>query len=114
MAMLQTAPTNLAPALRRCTFLGLENLLVGYSGRTPSDLKYWDARLKDTIAPSFADSEESLEALKEDRQGLGVLRERPIGEFLDSSAIVRTHNWPSDCGTPGKSRYQDLAGTSAL
>ena len=62
-------------------------------------LKYWDARLKDAIAPSFADSEERLEALREDRQGLGVLRERTTGELLDSSVIVRTHNWPSDLGT---------------
>jgi uncharacterized membrane protein len=37
-------------------------------------LKYWDGRLKATIARSFADSEERMEALKEDRQGLGVPR----------------------------------------
>ncbi len=42
-------------------------------------LKYWDARLKATIARSFAGSEEKLEALKEDRQGLGVPRQRPSG-----------------------------------
>ncbi len=42
-------------------------------------LKYWDARLKATIARSFAGSEEKSEALKEDRQGLGVPRQRPSG-----------------------------------
>jgi uncharacterized membrane protein len=40
-------------------------------------LKSWDARLKATIARSFAGSEERMEALKEDRQGLGVPRQRP-------------------------------------
>jgi uncharacterized membrane protein len=37
-------------------------------------LKHWDSRLKVTIARSFADGEERLEALEEDRQGLGVPR----------------------------------------
>jgi hypothetical protein len=80
--------------------------------RRPS-LKYWDARLKDTIAPSFADSEERLEALTEDRQELGVLRERPTGEFLDSSVIVRTHNWPSDRGTLVNRVNQEFAQLNA-
>ena len=38
-------------------------------------VKHWDSRLKVTIARSFADSEERLEALEEDRQGLGVPRQ---------------------------------------
>ena len=38
-------------------------------------LKYWDSRLKTTIARSFADGEERLDASKEDRQGFGVPRE---------------------------------------
>jgi len=42
-------------------------------------LKYWHARLKATIARSFADSEERMEALSEDRQGLGVPRQPPSG-----------------------------------
>jgi uncharacterized membrane protein len=37
-------------------------------------VKYWNARLKATIERSFADSEQRMEALKEDRQGLGVPR----------------------------------------
>ena len=46
-----------------------------WSTRTaPLDLKYWNGRLKATIARSFADSEQKMEALKEDRQGLGVPR----------------------------------------
>ena len=38
-------------------------------------LKYWDSRLKTTIARSFADGEERLDASKEDRQGFGVPRQ---------------------------------------
>jgi uncharacterized membrane protein len=38
-------------------------------------LRYWDARLKATIARSFTASEERLEALQEDRQGLGMPRQ---------------------------------------
>ena len=38
-------------------------------------LKYWDGRLKSTIARSFIDGEERLDASKEDRQGFGVSRQ---------------------------------------
>src|SRR5271157_187055 len=38
-------------------------------------LAYWGARLKTTIARSFADGEERLDASKEDRQGFGVPRQ---------------------------------------
>ena len=38
-------------------------------------LEYWGARLKTTIARSFADGEERLDASKEDRQGFGVPRQ---------------------------------------
>jgi uncharacterized membrane protein len=38
-------------------------------------LRYWDGRLKATIARSFADGEERLDASKEDRQGFGVPRQ---------------------------------------
>jgi uncharacterized membrane protein len=41
-------------------------------------LKYWDARLKTTIARSFADGEERMDASREDRQGLGVPRQPPF------------------------------------
>jgi hypothetical protein len=40
-------------------------------GRRPG-LSYWQQRLNATIARSFADGEERIEALKEDRQGLGA------------------------------------------
>jgi uncharacterized membrane protein len=46
-----------------------------------STLEYWNARLKATIARSFADSEGRMEASREDRQGLGVPRQRPSGTF---------------------------------
>lgn len=39
-------------------------------------LTYWEGRLRATIARSFADGEERLEASIKDRQGLGVPRER--------------------------------------
>jgi uncharacterized membrane protein len=38
-------------------------------------LRYWDARLKASIARAFTASEERLEALQEDRQGLGMPRQ---------------------------------------
>ena len=37
-------------------------------------LEFWDARLKAIIARSFADSEERIDASKQDRQGLGAPR----------------------------------------
>src|SRR4051812_15348147 len=43
-------------------------------------LAYWDERLKGTIARSFSDSEERLDASKEDRQGLGIPREHAANE----------------------------------
>ena len=42
-------------------------------------LKYWDSRLKTTIARSFADGEERLDASKEDRQGFGIPRQHSSG-----------------------------------
>jgi len=40
-------------------------------------LQYWSGRLKAAIARSFVDNEQRVEALKEDRQGLGVPRHEP-------------------------------------
>jgi len=44
-----------------------------------STLKYWETRLKATIARSFPDNEERMEATREDRQGIGAPRQRPSG-----------------------------------
>ncbi len=44
--------------------------------RRPSVL-YWRGRLQATITRSFVDNEQRMEALKEDRQGLGVPRHEP-------------------------------------
>jgi uncharacterized membrane protein len=44
-------------------------------------LRYWDARLKAIVARSFPDGEERLEASREDRQGLGVPRDRGSANF---------------------------------
>ncbi len=43
--------------------------------RRRATLKYWEGRLKSTIARSFTDGEERLDASKEDRQGFGVPRQ---------------------------------------
>ena len=40
-------------------------------------LYYWEARLKATIARSFLDGDERIDASEEDRQGLGVPRQQP-------------------------------------
>ena len=54
-------------------------LVADLIGALPKDrrpaLAYWDARLKSTIARSFADGEERLDASKQDRQGLGIPRQ---------------------------------------
>ncbi|HTS17374.1 MAG TPA: DUF2254 domain-containing protein [Verrucomicrobiae bacterium] len=39
-------------------------------------IRYWQRRLESTVARSFPDGEERMEASKEDRQGLGVPRDR--------------------------------------
>jgi hypothetical protein len=88
MAMLQTVPTNLAPALRNSTFSKSRESADKVSRKNAVRASNTDARLKDTIARSFADSEERLEALKEDHQGFGALRQRSTGKFLDSSVIA--------------------------
>jgi len=56
-------------------------------------LEHWDARLKATIARSFANSEERLEASQEDRQGLGVPRQHsPVAVAVTANeAITRKH-----------------------
>jgi uncharacterized membrane protein len=57
------------------------NALIADLGRAlPEErraaLAYWDKRLKATIARSFSDGEERLDASKEDRQGLGIPRQQ--------------------------------------
>ena len=58
----------------------LNALINDLIARVPQErrpaLRHWDMRLKATIARSFPDGEERLEALKEDRQGLGIPSER--------------------------------------
>ncbi|MGB7731263.1 MAG: DUF2254 domain-containing protein [Candidatus Acidiferrum sp.] len=64
--------------MRRMNALVTDLTLSVPEERRPT-LKYWDARLKATITRSFIASEERLEALKEDRQGLGIPRPSPHG-----------------------------------
>jgi uncharacterized membrane protein len=44
-----------------------------------STLGYWETRLKAKVARSFPDNEERMEAMREDRQGLGAPRQHPSG-----------------------------------
>jgi uncharacterized membrane protein len=64
---------NSVQVVRRMNALVSDLSHVLSEERLPA-LRYWRARLKSTIARSFADGEERLEASKEDRQGLGVPR----------------------------------------
>ena len=64
--------------MRRMNALVTDLSLAVPDERRPK-LKYWDGRLKATIARSFADSEQRMEALREDRQGLGVPRHHAPG-----------------------------------
>jgi uncharacterized membrane protein len=59
--------------MRRMNALVAE-LILALPEKRHLALQYWDAQLKASIARSFADSEERLQALKEDRQGLGAPR----------------------------------------
>jgi uncharacterized membrane protein len=64
--------------MRRMNALVTDLAQVVPEERRPT-LKYWDTRLKATVARSFADNEERMEATREDRQGLGTSRQRPSG-----------------------------------
>jgi uncharacterized membrane protein len=74
-------------ALDEITFYGatsvqvmrrMNALVADLSRAVPDDrrsgLAYWDARVKSTIRRAYADEEERGEAMREDRQGLGVPR----------------------------------------
>jgi uncharacterized membrane protein len=57
--------------MRRMNALVKDLALAVPKERRPK-IEYWDGRLKAVIARSFMDGEARLEALKDDRQGLGV------------------------------------------
>ena len=57
--------------MRRMNALISDLIAVVPEDRRPG-LAYWQERLKATIARSFTDGEERMEAPKEDRQGLGA------------------------------------------
>ena len=65
--------------MRRMNALVAELILALPEKRHPA-LQYWDAQLKASIARSFADSEERLQASKEDRQGFGAPRRHTSGD----------------------------------
>jgi uncharacterized membrane protein len=62
--------------MRRMNAL-VADLTVAVPDERRPTLRYWDGRLKAVIARSFPDGEERQDALKEDRQGLGVPRQLP-------------------------------------
>jgi uncharacterized membrane protein len=64
---------NSVQVMRRMNALVSDLIPAVPEERRPA-LRHWDVRLKASIARSFADGEERLEALKEDRQGLGIPR----------------------------------------
>jgi len=64
--------------MRRMNALVTDLRQVVPEERRPT-LRYWETRLKATVARSFADNEERMEATREDRQGLGAPRLRPSG-----------------------------------
>jgi uncharacterized membrane protein len=64
---------NSVQVMRRMNALVSDLIPAVPEERRPA-LRHWDVRLKASIARSFADGEERLEASKEDRQGLGIPR----------------------------------------
>ena len=60
--------------MRRMNAL-VADLTLAVPEQRRATLKYIDVRLKTTIARSFTDREERLDASKEDRQGFGVPRQ---------------------------------------
>jgi uncharacterized membrane protein len=62
--------------MRRMNALVKDLALVVPKERRPK-IEYWDGRLKAVIARSFVDGEARLEALRDDRQGLGVPSDVP-------------------------------------
>ncbi len=63
-----------AQVLRRMNAL-VADLTRAVPEERRATLKHWNGRLKTTIARSFADNEERLDASTEDRQGFGVPRQ---------------------------------------
>ena len=64
--------------MRRINALVADLTLAVPEERRPA-LRYWDARLEAIITRSFPEKEERLEAMKEDRQGLGTPRQQHLG-----------------------------------
>jgi uncharacterized membrane protein len=66
---------NSVQVMRRMNAL-ISDLVLAVPEERRLALRYWDKRLKATIKRSFADGEEQADASQEDRQGLGVPRQR--------------------------------------
>ena len=64
---------NSVQVMRRMLALISEMVSV-LPGERHRALKYWQQRLESTIERSFGDAEDKLDALAEDRQGLGISR----------------------------------------
>jgi uncharacterized membrane protein len=66
---------NSVQVMRRMNAL-VDDLIPVVPEERRAVLRHWQARLKASIARSFADEEEKLEASVPDRQGLGISRQR--------------------------------------
>lgn len=66
---------NSLQVMRRMTALASDLIAVLPEERRPA-LRYWQQRLQGTVARSFQDADDKLEASIEDRQGLGTTRSR--------------------------------------
>lgn len=66
---------NSVQVMRRMNAL-ISDLIPAVPDVRRAALKHWRKRLQDTVARSFTEGEERIEASSEDRQGLGVPRQR--------------------------------------
>jgi uncharacterized membrane protein len=72
---------NSVQVMRRMNAL-IADLIPQVPEERRPDLLRWQARVSATIARSFVGEEERMEAMKEDRQGLGVPRQRTRGHSI--------------------------------
>jgi uncharacterized membrane protein len=79
---IQSYGSTSVQVMRRMNAL-VNDLISALPEERRPELRHWDARLKVTIARSFADGEDRVDASKEDRQGLGI----PRGSSGSSHAV---------------------------
>jgi len=80
--------------MRRLNALVGDLILHVPEERRPA-IRYWQRRLESTVARSFPDGEERMEASQEDRQGLGVPRD-PASETSSEQATRMNSGGPKE------------------